>query len=546
MRKIKYLIIILIIFLVWEVKASNPVDLVCTNPKMISGGSTTCDLMVNYDKKISRLEFNYETEMNVNFTKGADSNLEISDNKVVLSFANGLEEKNIKLLNVILTNNNSNLGEKSIYLKNIRITSDDVSYSFDNIEKTINIITSGDLSNNCNLSSLTIDGTKVNNFSPTKYKYENIVVNKRTVFLDAVRSDEHASATGLGNALLKENEAKDVLVTVTAENGEKCVYTLQITYTKNAVSTTEVEKSNNNNLDNIELYNQDEKINFTFDKKKNNFNISVENNVTDLTIKAILEDTKAIFVPKFGPRDIQLEEGKNTFLIKVQAENESIKEYTLNITREKAKDGDTTLKYLMINGVEVSLDVMEFDYEIMIPKDAIKTDIKAVANSNKAKVLFENVDIKDDTVVKITVTAENGDISEYNVKIDQEKDLADDVLTTGLETESQFEKLVITGYNLKFDINQKDYTLKIDSSDDKLEIIAVPSNIDLTILNNSRLKNGSVVNVKVMDGSVVREYNITIEKDATMFTNVTCYLFFIVAVIILLLSYRYKIKKSIH
>ena len=139
----------------------------------------------------------------------------------------------------------------------------------------ISIISEDELSSNCNLSSLTVDGVSVSGFSPTKYEYRGIKANKRIVFLDAKRSEERSSATGLGNALLTENVEKDVSVIVTAENGERCVYTLGITYVKENQDVV-VPKSTNNVLDNIELFNQDEKINFNYDRKKTSFDITVE------------------------------------------------------------------------------------------------------------------------------------------------------------------------------------------------------------------------------------------------------------------------------
>lgn len=537
MKKLKYIVLVISLLLIVNVKADNSLSLVCNTPKMFKDGYTNCDVMLSYDTPVSIVEFNYESEMNISFTKGEEADLSVNDSKVTLNYKNPINPNNIKILNVKISNNDDKLGEKKILLKNIRVTSNDTSYSLDNEEKMISIISEDELSSDCNLSSLTVDGVSVSGFSPTKYEYRGIKANKRIVFLDAKRSEERSSATGLGNALLTENVEKDVSVIVTAENGERCVYTLGITYVKENQDVV-VPKSTNNVLDNIELFNQDEKINFNYDRKKTSFDITVENKVTDLTIKAILEDEKASFVSKFGPRDVKLNEGKNSFQLKVEAENGDIKTYNLNITREKALSGDTTLKSLIINDTEVLLNANEFNYEITLSNEFSLTDIKAEANDSNSKVSFENIPIKpnEDNVAVIKVEATNGDISEYIVTINQEVYIPDTV------EKPKFEKIVVSGYNLNFDINKKEYNLKIGRDVESLDIKALPDNIDITVLNNGRLKNGSVITVKVIDDDIERTYEIKIEKDASMNTNIACYLFFIIAVIVLLVSIRFWVK----
>lgn len=534
MRRGKYLIFIISLFIFWNVNAKNSLELVCNTPKMFKDGYTNCDVMLNYDGKVSFVEFNYESEMNVTFTKGEEAELNVSNNKVTLSY-NNITPKNIKILNVKVTNNDDQLGEKKLTLKNIRITSEDVSYSLDNQEQIISVITEKDLSSDCNLSEITIDGVKLSNFKDNQYKYTGITSDKRVIFIDAKRSNENSQAMGLGNVMLQENKEKEALITVTAENGNKCVYNLGITYVKKE-AVVAVEKSNNNNLDSLELYNKDKKIEFSFDNKKTDFNINVENDITELTVKAMLQDEKATFVSKFGPRDIKLNEGKNSILIKVSAENGDVKTYTLNITRDKLKSGDTTLKKLIINSVEVILNNNEFAYEITLPDVYDKTNVVAEANDKDAKIVYEDIDIKKNNILSIKVEAPNGDVSEYTITIDQDEEKEED--------KPSFQKIDVTGYNLDFDINKKDYTLLVQDEVSKIDVKVYPSDIEMTVLDNGNLKNGSVVTVKVIDKDIERTYQIKIKKSSTKLVNILCYLFFIVAVIILLLSIRYRVKRK--
>ena len=97
---------------------------------------------------------------------------------------------------------------------------------------------------------------------------------------------------------------------------------------------------------------------------------------------------------------------------------------------------------------------------------------------------------------------------------------------------------------MDFDINKKDYTLLVQDEVSKIDVKVYPSDIEMTVLDNGNLKNGSVVTVKVIDKDIERTYQIKIKKSSTKLVNILCYLFFIVAVIILLLSIRYRVKRK--
>ncbi len=95
----------------------------------------------------------------------------------------------------------------------------------------------------------------------------------------------------------------------------------------NDISNSKV-KSNNANLKSISLNTG----NIEFDKNKTEYNLEVENETDKITIDAIKEDETASIV---GIGQHELKIGLNDIKITVTAEDGSIKEYTLKITRKE-------------------------------------------------------------------------------------------------------------------------------------------------------------------------------------------------------------------
>lgn len=90
----------------------------------------------------------------------------------------------------------------------------------------------------------------------------------------------------------------------------------------------EVTKSNNAYLSNIIL--SEGKIDF--DKNQEEYNLTLENNFDKIEINATLEDSKAVLS---GNGIYNLNSGENKIILKVTAEDNSTKEYVINIVRKE-------------------------------------------------------------------------------------------------------------------------------------------------------------------------------------------------------------------
>lgn len=80
------------------------------------------------------------------------------------------------------------------------------------------------------LSSITLNNTVISNFDSRTYEY-NITVNTSSINIEASSSSSKAKVSGTGS--IKLTGTKDVVITVTAENGSTRKYTLHLTLNEN-------------------------------------------------------------------------------------------------------------------------------------------------------------------------------------------------------------------------------------------------------------------------------------------------------------------------
>ena len=142
-------------------------------------------------------------------------------------------------------------------------------------------------SNNANIKSLTIKGNDDSDvvlspvFNPGVYDYEAMVAsNVKTVSITPILEDAKANAVISNNANeeLKAGEDNKITITVTAEDGSKKAYNINI---KREALTSDA------TLKNLEI---EEIEKFKFDKDKFTYNVKIGKNVKSLTIIYELSD----------------------------------------------------------------------------------------------------------------------------------------------------------------------------------------------------------------------------------------------------------------
>lgn len=197
------------------------------------------------------------------------------------------------------------------------------------LSKTINI--KRNISTNNNLSKLY---ASVGNFDKsfdkdvTEYTL-TVPENTKSVILYGLLEDENATVDGLIEYELNSNETM-AYVTVYAEDGSYKVYTIRIVKeVKNEAVARAVsyQYSSNNYLKVLEVTG----YKIDFNKDTSEYKITVSNDVTDLDIKAIAEDSHAR-VEITGNEKFKV--GRNVVTITVSAEDGTTREYKLIVNRE--------------------------------------------------------------------------------------------------------------------------------------------------------------------------------------------------------------------
>lgn len=184
---------------------------------------------------------------------------------------------------------------------------------------------------------------------------------------------------------------------------------------KTSTTTTTRKKSSNNYLLKIML---NDKLLEGFTNTKTRYYVNYPYEVEKVNIVAETEDYNARLEIN-GPK--KLEVGDNEYTIGVTSEDNTTRFYKIVITRaekEKVLSSNTKLSEIDIDGYKLNFDGNSKTYYLTIDKDitklslAIKTDDK-----NATYKIIGNKNLKDGSIIKIIVTAENEEVDTYRIII---------------------------------------------------------------------------------------------------------------------------------
>jgi len=494
---LRIIVLFLCLCCFYNVKASDfKLSLDCSKTEVVVLNSITCDIKVETDVIINNVSFNMESSgFKLNFKEGVGFTNNSNSNGISLHKENIVNGKIGTL--TIEAPGNLIAGKNTITLKNIIATNgNDITLNENNdVIQEISVLSNK--SNNNKLKDLLINEKSIEGFDANKNEY-NITVNVDKVDITTFTEDDKAQVE------VENGNTKNLIVgingpykiSVTAEDGSTNVYQMTIKY--------EIPKSDDNTLKELELYFNDEKIDFAFDVTKTEFNIDVDSIVNEITIKSLLNDEKASYVKKYENRDVNIDYGKNKVEIRVKAENDSVKSYVLNIVRKDDRNTNNTLSSLIVNGETVKLSTSIFEYRVDVRYKYHQSDIRVITTSDKAKVEFNNIDLVDgeNKPLIITVTAENKEKQEYKVIINR---------LSEAESKVTLKDITIEGYDLDFDVNVFNYDLVLKNNEKVLNIDVIPTeDLEYVILNNENLSDGSTIIIRVNDDDGLKSYKINI------------------------------------
>ena len=314
------------------------------------------------------------------------------------------------------------------------------------------------------LSMIKVDGKEIENFSSDTLEYDlgDVNYSKTKINVEAILKDVDSSVKGTGEISLKTGD-NEIVLTVTAQNGEEKTYKLHVNRIKN----------DNANLSLLSVMGYT--LTPDFDKDTLYYETTVEEEKSILTkeeVTAVAEDKNASISKQ---DNIELSTTvDNIYKVTVTAEDgKTIKIYTIKVNRPKSSD--TTLsKVNLTNAVlSPSLSKDKREYTLTIPYGSTEFTIEGVPTVPTTTVTGNGTYSKDDKVVRLTTIAEDGSMDVYVFNV-----------VKALSNDATLHDLSVSGYNLDktFTSTTLDYRIgDIPYGTTKLKINATPTNSDSTI-----------------------------------------------------------------
>lgn len=347
------------------------------------------------------------------------------------------------------------------------------------------------------LKNILIDGVGIKDFDTEKLSYDlNVSGDKEIIKITYEYNLDLYNGNGSYGDVKLRYGVNELSYTLTNKNDEKDTITYKINVTREDLRSSE------NSLSSLTVANT--KVELT---DKLEYDVYVDNNLTEVDIKAVLKDQKSSFVSGYGERigsNLVKLSGETTKVeVKVKAENDSIKTYLLNIIKKDYKNNDATLKSLKIDEINFNFKSNIYEYELSVNNEIEEINLNAVASDENATITYDKKYTLSEGInnIVIKVKAEDETVKEYLLKVTREKEvpLVNDIEITGIEFE--FDSSIYE-YEIETELKELDFKVTLNSETATSDI-----------LDNENLENGSVVKIEVKDNDKTLTYSFKIIKE---------------------------------
>ena len=278
------------------------------------------------------------------------------------------------------------------------------------------------------LIDLTVDGETIPEFDKNKNEYtlDEVPNDKTNIVIGAVLSDSDASVSGTGTKGLATG-LNTFNLTVTAQNGEINIYTININRAK----------SNNAKLSLLSINGY--LLSPVFDSDITFYEVTVKEDKETLSpneVRAISDDSNAT-VEKQDTITLSTTV-ENYYQVVVTAEDKKETEtYTIKINRPKSSD--TTLQSVNVTGATISpaFDPNKTEYTLTVPYGSTDFSIEGIPTNNKTIVDGNGNYTIADTIITLNTKAEDNTPGTYTFTVVQ-----------ALSNDATLSDLSVAGYPL--------------------------------------------------------------------------------------------------
>lgn len=211
--------------------------------------------------------------------------------------------------------------------------------------------------------------------------------------------------------------------------------------------------------------------------------------------------------------------------------------------KEVNKSSNNNLKSIKLNSGNIEFLPYVTEYEVNVEYSVDSINITYELEDTKASAKLEGSEKLNvgENIYKIKVTAENGSEKTYIIKVTRKEE------GETLSNNNYLSSLKVEGYNINFDKEKLEYTVKI-KDEKKLDITTEleDDKASVVVEGNENLTDGSIITVKVIaeDGSV-RTYSIKITKKTSLVLPIiSCSIALIVLVVVTILTIKKKKNKQ--
>ena len=325
------------------------------------------------------------------------------------------DKMSLKLYDIIVTDDGDNSN-----IKSLDITDKSVS-----VKSNINT-----------LKSLKVkEGNYITDFDSDKTSY-SFDYDKDKITIEGSLTDSSSKVTGFKTYNLNYG-INNINIVVTSESGNIRTY-------KISVNRLDV-RDKTNTLDSLVV--SDYKLSPEFNKNTKSYKVTVPTTTDKINISSTLSSSKSSYVSVFGNRTVNLKYGKNTILIKVKSESESIRTYEIIVTREDNRSSNNYLKNLNISNGEFKFDKKVNEYAVTVKNEVENINVTGEVEDSKSKVTgLGNYKLKEGiNNITIKVTAETGSVRTYTLKVIRI------VKNNTVIPNNNLKSLTINNYQINFD-----------------------------------------------------------------------------------------------